>query len=411
MQRRILRDIAIFMNISARDAVEEAEIEQVVAQALRAGAVQAAALDVLEQLRERSGLLIGPGIWSFAHKSIGEFLLAEAIVEGNLTIGKGERLDRMWLYQRRHEDRLNTTLFLWAGLVPASDLESTIWMLLKGSDDDRLLGLGLAYDQFQRLDNACYRGMAIALARMPRIKSGINPYWAVPFIKPPHSPPSGDLSLRCVSGYVDSSQLLNRLTQIDAISWDDVKDYQGPARDWLWISGRRPAWWYEAEDNTKTPAPPDSADPDNWWVLAVWDCLETISRFPGSLQERFDVIVKRSLTSPGRIALLLIASSIRAHLIGESSLPYVRLIASFENAELDQDWLAVSNDVRLHIPEIFRSIDLAERFAIVLDHIQENSGRGVSEDSAAIAACRRLNDRLVLEREQIMKSKKDAPQS
>jgi hypothetical protein len=410
MQRRILRDIAIFMNISARDAVEEAEIEPVVAQALRAGAVQASALDVLEQLRERSGLLIGPGIWSFAHKSIGEFLLAEVIVDGNLTVGTGERLDRMWLYQRRHEDRLNTTLFLWAGLVPASELESVIEMLLKGSDDDRLLGFGLAYDQFERLGEARRRDVAVALARMSRINSKSDVSWSFPFSAAPGGPPTGGIPLRCVSDDVYSDHLLNRLAQVGAISWDDVKDHQGPARDWLWISGERPAWWYEADD-TKAPSPPDSAAPDDWWAQAVWHGIRPVTHLPGSLQERLNKVVKRNLTTPGRTVLLLMASSIYADIIGQSSLPYVFMIASLENTEFDLHWLAASDHVQVHFKKDFRFIDLTDHFATMLDGIQASSELSGSEEAAAIAACRKLNARLVLEREQLMKSREDDPQS
>ncbi|WNG27945.1 hypothetical protein F0U62_31000 [Cystobacter fuscus] len=286
-QRWILRNIAIFMNASGHDAVEESELEPVVAKALSTSEIKASATDVLAQLRERSGLLIGPGTWSFSHKSIGEFLLAEAIIEGNLSTSGGGRLDRMWLYSKRHEDRLNVAFFLWAGLAPASDLEAMISILLSGSYDDQVLGLGLANDQFFRIGGSCRIQVGAAMARLtPPSGKNDSSTWVFPVQGSdnlPHDLPTGEVELRGVSDYETSSSLLNKLASSSAISWSDVKTHSGPARDWLWITGPRPACWYETEDGQ----PPPSTQIENPKRLVATGCMvSSDKRSPGPRDRR-----------------------------------------------------------------------------------------------------------------------------
>ena len=71
---------------------------------------------ILEHMLERTGLLIGPGEYQFAHKSIGEYLVAEAIVKENFRVN-GDLIDRLYLLKHANEDSWRVVLFLWAGLV------------------------------------------------------------------------------------------------------------------------------------------------------------------------------------------------------------------------------------------------------------------------------------------------------
>ena len=74
--------------------------------------------DVLAFLRERTGLIVGPGVYSFVHNSVGEFLVAESVIQGEMRDETGKRLDRFYLFEHRDYDRWNTVAFLWAGLAP-----------------------------------------------------------------------------------------------------------------------------------------------------------------------------------------------------------------------------------------------------------------------------------------------------
>ena len=107
---------------------------------------------VLAELRERTGMLDGPGTYSFVHKSVAEYLFAIAVNEGHLKTIDGEALDRHWLFQRRMDDRWLGVLYFWAGSTTVQNLQSFI--VDSGKDADpyaRLLELGLLYDQLDRL--------------------------------------------------------------------------------------------------------------------------------------------------------------------------------------------------------------------------------------------------------------------
>lgn len=72
---------------------------------------------ILEHMLERTGLLIGPGEYQFAHKSIGEFLVAEAVIAEQFRVKNGALVDRLYLLKHSNEDSWRVVLFLWAGLV------------------------------------------------------------------------------------------------------------------------------------------------------------------------------------------------------------------------------------------------------------------------------------------------------
>jgi len=104
-------------------------------------------LKVLDSLRERSGLIIGPGSYSFSHKSVGEFLVARAICDGDRMVN-GQKLDRFLLNRERSNDRWLNVIYFWAGSAPVAEVQSFIEAL----DDvkDLALRLGLLWDQMDR---------------------------------------------------------------------------------------------------------------------------------------------------------------------------------------------------------------------------------------------------------------------
>ncbi|MEL6579013.1 MAG: NACHT domain-containing protein [Cyanobacteria bacterium J06621_12] len=146
---QILRGIAIHMHFQEKDQLDEGEISQQLNKILSNMKLDCSSEDVLETLRERSGLIIGPGIYSFIHKSVGEYLVADAIIQGSQRDESGKKIDRLTLFDRRNDDRWNTVIFLWAGLAPIQDLEDFISSCIDAHSYS--LTYGLLYDQYEKV--------------------------------------------------------------------------------------------------------------------------------------------------------------------------------------------------------------------------------------------------------------------
>lgn len=150
LKKRILTKLALFLHIEDLDQIGDNEINSLMERVLRELGCNHSAPQVLDHLRERSGLLIGPGTWSFVHKSVAEYLVATAVVDGDQADVSGQSVDRLRLFNERHNDRWNTVLFFWGGLTSVADLQSFIDQLLglKGNSETSL-ALGLLFDQWQ----------------------------------------------------------------------------------------------------------------------------------------------------------------------------------------------------------------------------------------------------------------------
>ncbi|HJT27871.1 MAG TPA: NACHT domain-containing protein [Pyrinomonadaceae bacterium] len=150
LKRRILTRLAVHLHTEGMEQIGDGEIHSLVQAILpRVGCVHLAP-EVLDHLRERTGLLAGPGTWSFVHKNVGEFLVAAAIRDGDFEVNNGQKLDRLHLFAERHNDRWNNVLFFWAGLTTPGDLHSFIEQVVaKPKAVDAILGLSLIYDQLQ----------------------------------------------------------------------------------------------------------------------------------------------------------------------------------------------------------------------------------------------------------------------
>ena len=149
-KRQILRALAIYMQFAQKDQIEEEEAASVVEKELEELSInpKPESIDVLAMLCERSGLIVGPGVYSFTHKSIGEYLVAETIHEGDRRDAEGTRLDRLWLFEQREKDRWNVVTFLWAGLATVRDVEDFVDSCSNAGCDD--LAYGLLYDQWDK---------------------------------------------------------------------------------------------------------------------------------------------------------------------------------------------------------------------------------------------------------------------
>ncbi|MGA2440938.1 MAG: NACHT domain-containing protein, partial [Tepidisphaeraceae bacterium] len=149
---RVLTRIALEFHLAQIEQAGDAEMKSIVGQSLRDSRRNYDVDEVLRVLRERSGLLVGPGTYSFVHKSIAEFLVASAVVDASYVDERGARLDKLRLYAERHNDRWNTVLFFWAGSVPGGDLEDFIDRVIDAHDDrSHPLAIGLIQDQIHRI--------------------------------------------------------------------------------------------------------------------------------------------------------------------------------------------------------------------------------------------------------------------
>jgi hypothetical protein len=147
-KRKIIRGIALYLFLTDQETIDENVLVEWLDKFLPTMNIKVSATDALSILRERSGLLIGPGIYSFAHKSISEFLVAETVLQGDQLDNSGKRIDRFHLFEHRNDDRWNTVLFLWAGMTSFIDLKSFIDQCV--SDKNWGLAYGLLLDQYDR---------------------------------------------------------------------------------------------------------------------------------------------------------------------------------------------------------------------------------------------------------------------
>lgn len=129
-KKKLLELIAINMISIETDAVSEEDVAVWLESYLKEQALPQDIRGILDHLRERSGLLIGPGQYTFAHKSIGEFLVAQACNDGIQVNFRGDRFDRMYLMDRCTSDRWNTVVFLWAGLASKAEVQQFISSLI-----------------------------------------------------------------------------------------------------------------------------------------------------------------------------------------------------------------------------------------------------------------------------------------
>lgn len=167
---KILQTIAINMISAEVDAVGQNTASNWIGHLVTGAGYDGKTTEVLEHLRERSGLLIGPGQYTFAHKSIGEFLTASACLEGIYRNVEGEKFNEDLLFANCEKDRWNAVLFLWAGLAPSLSVQEFIERLLdRGSLS---VAGGLMYDRRKFLDPEWLRTAFWKLVRKGAVPGG-----------------------------------------------------------------------------------------------------------------------------------------------------------------------------------------------------------------------------------------------
>ena len=177
-KRQIMRGFALKLFFEEQDQLDEPATLEWLQEFLQNMNISFPASDILALLRERSGLIVGPGIYSFAHKSIGEYLVAEAVLQGDQRDASGTRIDRFCLFKNRDNDRWNTITFLWSGLAPIADVEAFIEQCIEAKNWP--LGYGILYDQYDRIPIDIRRQLllkSITVKQFPSISE--QPEWTV----------------------------------------------------------------------------------------------------------------------------------------------------------------------------------------------------------------------------------------
>jgi len=147
-KKNFLTKLAIYLQTTGRDQIGDKELMDISTEILIGLECSEPIDQVIVHIQERSALLIGPGTWSFVHKSVGEYLVAEAIVSGNERSTEGQSLDRLFLFDARQEDRWAMVVIFWAGLCSIADLMSFVRRLVASkATEDQLLALALIREQ------------------------------------------------------------------------------------------------------------------------------------------------------------------------------------------------------------------------------------------------------------------------
>jgi predicted NACHT family NTPase len=82
-KHRILSQVALHFHLKEIDQLDEKSLIELIRKVLDGRKTTLTASEILMVLRERTGLLVGPGNYSFVHKSVAEFLVAEAVFQGD----------------------------------------------------------------------------------------------------------------------------------------------------------------------------------------------------------------------------------------------------------------------------------------------------------------------------------------
>jgi hypothetical protein len=354
-KRMILRALAVNMFFKEIDDIDETSLIDWLQRFLSGeNILSSLALPVLETLRERSGLIIGPGIYSFAHKSIAEYLIAEAIIQGERYDEERRKIDHFYLYQNRKSDRWNSVTFLWAGLASVGNLEEFINQCIDADDMD--LACGILYDQFERIPNELRQRLllkilsidifsAVNFKRFRNLKfESFTWIFSRPATISDESLRFSTFRLRSASNSVDFSELINKAISENALLWLDHTQAQGMCRDLLWmqyaLNTRNATEWINC-----LSSPPFSPTSVELWMFWVAErlCLNYIKLESKNLEATLNTYRETYPQSQEFLSILLLSSIqclIRKELTQESYIHITKLVDLLLNT--DQAHLAVN---------------------------------------------------------------------
>lgn len=384
-KRRILRALSLHLQFEEKEQLEEAEAIAVVQTALDKLGKKCDAQKVLEVLRERSGLLVGPGIYNFVHKSVGEFLVAEAVVEGDDRDPSGNRIDRLLLFKHRGDDKWNTVTFLWAGLAPFADVETFAQECINVGDIP--LAWGILWDQYKRFSRDARRrqllqGFGTNADRLFSDNSSFGTDSGGPR-ETFEARRKLNVPMMSLRGIQDCwvYHLLFRAVRDGTILWCDAKDAQGLLRDFMWFSVVFPCRdiddWAEC---IKAP-PPAGAPADVWrhWIAEHLMNLVVAVKDPSRGLKFLDAYVVAFPHLAGWLPLALMSAALQDALlreedqrsISEIAVSAKKALVSIRCHDVPSDFLGTTNHWFLHRMS-GKDIDLLREFASLIEsHAKE----------------------------------------
>lgn len=236
-KRQIMRGFALNMFLQGQEQLDEPAALELVQGLLQKINISLPEEDVLAGLRERSGLIIGPGIYSFVHKSVAEYLVAESVLQGDQRDETGRRIDRFCLFEHRDDDRWNTVTFLWSGLAPLADVEAFIDECINIRAWD--LAYGILKDQYDRFTIAIRRKLLLKIIEVNQslVNYERNSFWVYshPQEKWDHLNIPTFTLRSIVSTHEDFHGLVTHALEDGTLVWSDSVHAEGEIRDLLWM--------------------------------------------------------------------------------------------------------------------------------------------------------------------------------
>ncbi len=267
-KRQIIRGFALKLFFEEHEQLDESIVYEWLQDFLHKEMILVSASEILDVLRERSGLILGPGIYSFAHKSIAEYFVAEAILQGDQRDFVGVRIDRFRLFEHRDDDRWNTVIFLWAGMAPSLDVESFIEGCLEAKN--WALGFGILNDQYERISVDYRRRILTEFINQDGLVETPNiVWWSVSHAEKPSEKrlwvPS--FELRGLLPINLFSDLIFKATKDRLIVWSDYFNAKGKWRDLLWMCFAIKISDFEIWEECLMSPYPNEGTPLDWLYL------------------------------------------------------------------------------------------------------------------------------------------------
>ncbi len=395
-KRQVLRGFALHLFFREEEQIDETEALAWLQALLHKMNISSQAEDVLAVLRERSGLIIGPGIYSFAHKSIGEYMVAEAIFQGDQQDNSNQRIDRLRLFTHRYEDRWNIVTFLWAGLAPVADVELFIDECIKAGALE--LAGGILLDQYERITSDIRRRLMLKLISVEDkpVSWDKNSHWLVsspanfelPTISIPNFP------LRSLTRGTSVSHLYIRAIDDKTIHWADSLHTRQENRDLLWM-----LFVYRAESITAwksylTATHPTDGPSTVWLFWAVETALYKAlnNSFAADVQSIITAFKESCPHVSSLVPIVLmctglkISSTPESTETGLSSEKFALLLDVFANSfdnEVLPDWLLGTHDWLLgYVGKGRWHVAIGDLLAAFIERMEKLAERGVIERDA-----------------------------
>ncbi|MBD2318704.1 NACHT domain-containing protein [Phormidium tenue] len=343
-KKEIMRGFALQMFLQQKDQLDENNALELMHGLLQRLNISLPEEEVLGSLRERSGLIIGPGIYSFVHKTVLEYLVSESILQGDQRDEFGRRIDRLSLLEHRNDDRWNTVTFLWAGLAPVSDVESFIEACIDARALD--LACGILYDQYSKfkleirrrllLSTICVEDDDIFNSKIIFLTSYIKEELINDKVRL-------ELSSFSLRSLTSSSRpiiiLMVSAVEDGTLNWLDNVSSKGSMRHILWIVCATRIKDLEVWGNCIANSPASDNDMDCAWSNFILQAaFTTILKGENPTIELEEVIMIYQSTRPQFVSLIPIA-------LISTGLSFVRSVNS-----------AYRNDIYAYLTNIFEKI-------------------------------------------------------